>query len=101
MSPPPVGGAPTTPSAATVLPAPVACSNQNRRGAPGSSTAASTAASSSASSAASQSSGSSSVASSSSPSISTSPRDTSSTAAPLPLRPLREEAWTSDSSAIS
>ena len=68
---PPVREASTKPSAATVLPAPVACSNQKRRAAPGSSAAASAAASSSASSAGSQSSGSSSG--SSSPSISTSP----------------------------
>ena len=68
---PPVRDASTKPSAATVLPAPVACSNQKRRAAPGSSAMASAAASSSASSAGSQSSGSSSV--SSSPSISTSP----------------------------
>ena len=57
---PPVREASTKPSAATVLPAPVACSNQKRRAAPGSSTAASAAASSSASSLGSQSSGSSS-----------------------------------------
>jgi hypothetical protein len=65
-----VRDASTKPIAATVLPAPVACSNQKRRAAPASSTAASLAASSSASSAGSQSSGSSSG--SSSPSISTS-----------------------------
>src|SRR3954467_7660247 len=99
---PPVRDPSTKPSAATVLPAPVACSNQNRLAAPGSSTAASTAASSSASSAASQSSGSSSVAISSAPSISTSPSETSSTSvAPLPFLPLREDACSSDSSAIS
>ena len=81
---PPVREASTKPSAATVLPAPVACSNQKRRAAPGSSSSASAAASSSASSAGSQSSGSSSG--SSSPSISTSPECSSSEAAlPLPF----------------
>ena len=80
---PPVREASTKPSAATVLPAPVACSNQKRRAAPGSSTAASAAASSSASSAGSQSSGSSSG--SSSPSISTSPVGSSSGGAARPL----------------
>src|SRR5262245_16026574 len=93
---PPVREASTKPSAATVLPAPVACSNQNRRAAPGSSTIESAAASSSASSAGSQSSGSSSG--SSSPSISTSPECSSSIdTPPLPLRPITS----SDSSAIS
>ena len=93
---PPVREASTKPSAATVFPAPVACSNQKRRAAPGSSSTESDAASSSASSAGSQSSGSSS--SNSSPSISTSPEWSSSMEAPpLPLRPIRS----SDSSAIS
>ena len=94
---PPVREASTKPSAATVLPAPVACSNQKRRAAPGSSATASAAASSSASSAGSQSSGSSSG--SSSPSSSSSPECSSSEAAlpfPLPLRPIKS----SDSSAI-
>ena len=76
---PPVREASTKPSAATVLPAPVACSNQKRRAAPGSSSSgASVAASSSASSSGSQSSGSSSG--SSSPSSSTSPEWSSSEA---------------------
>src|SRR3712207_2364971 len=47
MSTPPVREASTNPSAATVLPAPVACSNQNRRAAPGSSIASAGAVSSS------------------------------------------------------
>ena len=95
---PPVRDASTKPSAATVLPAPVACSNQKRRAAPASSSWASAAASSSASSAGSQSSGSSSG--SSSPSISTSPECSSSEAdlpLPFPGRPISS----SDSSAIS
>ena len=46
---PPVREASTKPTAATVLPAPVACSNQKRRLAPGSSGASSTCSSSSAS----------------------------------------------------
>src|SRR4051794_37459599 len=96
MRMPPVREASTKPSAATVLPAPVACSNQNLRAAPGSSSTESAAASSSASSAGSQSSGSSSG--SSSPSSSTSPEWSSSMPAlPLPLRPIKS----SDSSAIS
>src|SRR3954453_19873771 len=45
---PPVRDPSTKPSAATVLPAPVACSNQNRRAAPGSSRWAAGASSSSA-----------------------------------------------------
>ena len=95
---PPVREASTKPSAATVLPAPVACSNQKRRAAPGSSATESAAASSSASSAGSQSSGSSSG--SSSPSSSSSPECSSSEAAlplPLPLRLISSSA----SSAIS
>ena len=88
---PPVREASTKPSAATVLPAPVACSNQKRRAAPASSSTESAAASSSASSAGSQSSGSSSG--SSSPSSSTSPEWSSSIPAlPLPLRPIRSSA---------
>jgi hypothetical protein len=76
---PPVREASTKPSAATVLPAPVACSNQKRRPSPGSSGCASAAASSSASSTGSQSSGSSSTGSS--PSSSTSSEGSSSAGA--------------------
>ena len=94
---PPVREASTKPSAATVLPAPVACSNQKRRAAPGSSTAASAAASSSASSLGSQSSGSSSG--SSSPSISSSPLGSSSGGAGLPFALFA--IWSSAVSAIS
>src|SRR5438270_10458360 len=67
---PPVRDASTNPRAATVLPAPVACSNQKRRSAPGSSSGGGGSSSSSASTSASasQSSGSSSSPSSSSPS---------------------------------
>ena len=91
-----------SPSAATVLPAPVACSNQKRRLAPGSSSTESDAASSSASSAGSQSSGSSSA--SSSPSSSTSPDGSSSEGTwplPLPLPPLVRGTSSSAVSAIS
>ena len=63
---PPVLVASMKPTAATVLPAPVACSNQKRRAAPGSSGASSTTSSSSSDGASSQSWGSSSGASSSS-----------------------------------
>src|SRR3954447_18836792 len=106
---PPVRDASTKPSAATDLPAPVACSNQNRRAAFGSSAAASPSpgASSSSSDGASscQSSGSSSSEISSSPSSSTSPDGSSSTAAGAePLRapsPLPPAPCASASSAIS
>src|SRR3954466_4937694 len=88
---PPVREASTKPSAATVLPAPVACSNQNRRAAPGSSSTESAAPPPPAPPAGSQSSGSSSG--SSSPSSSTSPEWSSSIPAlPLPLRPIRSSA---------
>ena len=80
---PPVRVASMKPTAATVLPAPVACSNQKRRAAPGSSAASATASSSSSSAGSSSqscgsssgasSSGSSSSSSSSSPSTSPSP----------------------------
>ena len=63
---PPVRVASMKPTAATVLPAPVACSNQKRRSAPGSSGASSTTSSSSSAGCSSQSCGSSSGASSSS-----------------------------------
>src|SRR3954465_9836347 len=55
---PPVRVASTKPTAATVLPAPVACSNQKRRSAPGSSGASSTTSSSSSAGPSSQSCGS-------------------------------------------
>ena len=58
---PPVRVASMKPTAATVLPAPVACSNQKRRAAPGSSGASSTTSSSSSAGASSQSCGSSSA----------------------------------------
>ena len=67
---PPVREASMKPTAATVLPAPVACSNQKRRSAPGSSGASSTTSSSSSAGCSSQSCGSSSAASSSSSSSS-------------------------------
>ena len=79
---PPVRDASTKPTAATVLPAPVACSNQKRRLAPGSSGASPTTSSSSASGS-SQSWGSSSGASSSSASSSS-----ASAAEPLAASPL-------------
>ncbi len=66
ISTPPVREASMKPTAATVLPAPVACSNQKRRSAPGSSGASSIVSSSSSAGASSQSCGSSSGASSSS-----------------------------------
>ena len=82
ISTPPVREASMKPTAATVLPAPVACSNQKRRSAPGSSGASATVSSAS-SSGSSQSCGSSSGASTSSSSSS------SATVAPFPFGPRR------------
>ena len=70
---PPVREASTKPIAATVLPDPVACSNQKRRLAPGSSGASSMTSSSSAADSSLQSSGSSSGSSTSSGSSSSAP----------------------------
>ena len=97
---PPVRDASTKPSAATVLPAPVACSNQKRRPSPGSSRCASAAASSSASSAGSQSSGSSSTCSSPSSSTS-SERQLLGRAAGRPFEPMPFPACSSEVSAAS
>ena len=104
---PPVREASTKPIAATVLPAPVACSNQKRREAPGSSGCSgscSSSSSSSSSAAGSQSTGSSSSGISSSPSSSSSPEGSSSTARlplPFPFAPFPLPFWISASSAIS
>src|SRR3954468_2635145 len=102
MSTPPVREASTKPSAATDLPAPVACSNQKRLWALGSSGASASCSASSSSGGSSQSTGSSSSGTSSSSSSSPGGADGAGGPATAALRPLPFPLrWASASSAVS